>query len=68
MRMLQWICGHTRRDRIWNNDMRERLGVAPVDEKFVQLRLRWFEYMQRRPADAPIRNGVIRREIDDDQT
>jgi hypothetical protein len=68
MCMLQWICGHTRRDRIWNNDMCERLGVTPVDEKFVQLRLRWFEYMQRRSADAPICNGVIRRETYDDQT
>jgi hypothetical protein len=56
MRMLQWICGHTRRDRVWNDDIRERLGVAPVEEKHV----RWFGHMQRRPAEAPIRNGVIR--------
>jgi hypothetical protein len=35
MRMLQWICGHTRRDWVWNDDMRERLGVAPVEEKLV---------------------------------
>jgi hypothetical protein len=45
MRMLQWICGHTRRDQVWNNDIRERLEVAPV-EKFVQHRLRWFRHMQ----------------------
>jgi hypothetical protein len=38
-----------------------KLGVAPVEEKLVQHRLRWFEHMQQRPADAPIRNGVIRR-------
>jgi hypothetical protein len=60
MRMLRWICGHTRRDRVRNDDMRERLGVAPV-EKLVQHRLRWFGHIQRRPAEAPIRNGVIRR-------
>jgi hypothetical protein len=41
--------------------MRERLGVAPVEEKFMQHRLKWFEHMQRRPAEAPIRNEVIRR-------
>jgi hypothetical protein len=58
--MLRWICGHTRRDRVRNDDMRERLGVAPV-EKLVQHRLRWFGHIQRRPAEAPIRNGVIRR-------
>jgi hypothetical protein len=61
MRMLRWICGHTRRDRVRNDDIRKRLGVAPVEEKCVQYRLRWFGHMQRRPAEAPIRNGVIRR-------
>jgi hypothetical protein len=59
--MLRWICGHTRRDQVRNNDMRERLGVAPVKEKLMQYRLRWFGHMQRRLADAPIRNRVIRR-------
>jgi hypothetical protein len=59
--MLRWICGHTRRDRVRNDDIRERLGVAPVEEKLVQHRLRWFGHIQRRPAEAPIRNGVIRR-------
>jgi hypothetical protein len=61
MRMLRWICGHTRRDRVQNDDIRERLGVAPVEEKLVQHRLRWFGHMQLRPAKALIRNGVIRR-------
>jgi hypothetical protein len=60
MRMIRWICGHTRRDRVRNDDLRERLGAAPVEEKLVQHRLRWFGYIQRRPAEAPIRNGVIR--------
>jgi hypothetical protein len=35
--------------------------VVPVEEKLVQHHLRWFRHMQRRPAEAPIRNGVIRR-------
>jgi hypothetical protein len=60
MRMLRWICGHTKRDRVQNDDIRERLGVPPVEEKLAQYRLRWFGHMQRRPADALIRNGVIR--------
>ena len=38
MRMLRWICGHTRRDRVRNDD--DRLGVAPIEEKLVQHRLR----------------------------
>jgi hypothetical protein len=35
--------------------------VAPVEEKLVQHRLRWFEHIQRRPAETPVRSGVIRR-------
>jgi hypothetical protein len=58
--MLRWICGHTR-DRVRNDDIRERLGVAPVEEKLVQHHLRWFGHIQWRPAEAPIHNGVIRR-------
>jgi hypothetical protein len=42
-------------------DIRERLGVALVEEKRMQHRLRWFGRIQRRPAEAPIRNGVIRQ-------
>jgi hypothetical protein len=59
--MLRYICGHTRRDRVRNDDIRERLGVAPVEEKLVQHRLRWFGHMQWRPVEASIRNEVIRR-------
>jgi hypothetical protein len=59
--MLRWICGNTRRDRVRNDDIRERLGVASVEEKLVQHRLRWFGHIQWRPADALVRSGVIRR-------
>jgi hypothetical protein len=30
-------------------------------QKLVQHRLRWFGHIQRRPAEAPVRSGVIRR-------
>jgi hypothetical protein len=59
--MLRWICVNTRRDRVRNDDIRERLGVAPVEEKLVQHRLRWFGHIQRRLTEAPVRSGVIRR-------
>jgi hypothetical protein len=61
MRMLRCICGNTRRDWIRNDDIHERLGVAPVEEKLVQHRLRWFGYIQWRPAEAPVHSGVIKR-------
>jgi hypothetical protein len=61
MCMLRWICGNIRKDRVQNDDIRERLRVAPIKEKLVQHRLRWFGHIQRMSAKAPVRSGVIRR-------
>jgi hypothetical protein len=61
MRMLRWICSNTRRDRVWNDNICERLGVTPVEKKLVQHCLRWFGHIQQRPTEAPVRSGVIRR-------
>jgi hypothetical protein len=60
MHMLCWICGNTRRDPIQNDEIRESLRVAPLEEKLVQHCLRWFGHIQRRHAEEPVRNGVIR--------
>jgi hypothetical protein len=46
---------------LWNDDIRKRLEVAPVEEKLVQHRLRWFGYIQWRPVKAPVCSGIIRR-------
>ena len=59
MRMLRWICGHTRMDQVQNDDIRDRLGVAPIEEKLIQHRLRWFGHVQRRPSEAPVHCGVL---------
>ena len=55
MRMLRWMCGHTRKDKIRNDHIREWVGVAPITEKLVENRLRWFGHVQRRPINAPVR-------------
>ena len=31
--MLSWMCGHTRKDRIWNDYIRENIGVAAIEEE-----------------------------------
>jgi hypothetical protein len=49
MRMLRWLCGHIGRDRVRNEDIQDRVGVAPIEEKLIQHRLRWFGHVQRRP-------------------
>ena len=59
--MLRWMCDHTRRDRVRNEDIRDKVGVAPIEEKLIQHRLRWFGHIQRRPPDAPVCSGVLKR-------
>jgi hypothetical protein len=61
IRMLRWICGHTRKDRIRNDDIRDKLGVAPIQEKLVQHRLRWFGHIQRRLHEVLVHNGILSR-------
>ena len=55
MRMLRWMSGKTRHDRIVKDTIRERVGVAPIVEKLVENRLRWFGHVESRPVDAIIR-------------
>jgi len=33
----------------------ERVGVAPIVEKLVENRLRWFGHIERRPVDVVVR-------------
>ena len=40
MRMLRWICGYTRMDRVRNDDIRDRLGLSSIEEKLIQHQLR----------------------------
>ncbi|XP_070020912.1 uncharacterized protein [Nicotiana sylvestris] len=54
MRMLRWMCGHTKLDKIRNDD-RLKVGVAPVKDKMQEARLRWFGHVKMRSLDTPVR-------------
>ncbi|XP_055808172.1 uncharacterized protein LOC129876703 [Solanum dulcamara] len=55
MRMLRWMCGHTRSDRIRNEAIRDKVGVASVEDKMREIRLRWYGHVKRRDTDTPVR-------------
>ena len=44
-----------RRDEIRNEVIRSKIGVASIEDKMRETRLRWFGHVRRRPMDAPVR-------------
>ncbi|KAL6566196.1 hypothetical protein OROGR_001811 [Orobanche gracilis] len=59
MRMLRWMCGHTKKDRLRNEVIREKVRVASIEDKMMENRLRWFGHVRRRPVEAPVRRLEI---------
>ncbi|PKA52388.1 ataxia telangiectasia mutated family protein [Apostasia shenzhenica] len=38
-----------------NEYIRKKIGVAPIEDKLRESRLRWFGHLNRRPIEAPVR-------------
>ena len=55
MRMIRWMCGYTRLDRIRNEVIREKVGVAPLENKMREARLKQFGHIKRRSVNAQVR-------------
>lgn len=51
MKMLRWMCGVTRRDKIRNDYVRGSLGVRDIADKMQESRLRWYGHVKRKPPD-----------------
>ena len=47
MKMCRWACGHTLRDHVRNDDIRERLKVETITESCRKARLRWCGHVKR---------------------
>lgn len=55
--MLRWISTNIRIDRVWNEEIRLKLGVTPSNEnrskeKIRESHLRWFGHMEMIPINA----------------
>ncbi|KAF3616099.1 hypothetical protein FXO37_35207 [Capsicum annuum] len=49
------MCGFTRGNRVRNEIVREKVGVASVEDKMREGRLRCFGHVMRRGKDSPVR-------------
>ena len=52
MRILRWMCELTRRDKVRNEIVREKVGITVVEDKIREVRLRWFFHVMRRDTDT----------------
>ena len=53
--MLRWMCNHTRKDKIRNDVIHNKVEIVLIEEKMRETRLRWFGHVRRRPRDASMR-------------
>ena len=51
MKMCRWACGHTLRDHVRNDDIREKLKVENITERCRKARLRLFGHVKRRDQE-----------------
>ena len=51
MNMCRWACGHTLRDHVRNENIKERLKVESIAERCRKARLRWFGHVKRRDQE-----------------
>ncbi len=51
MKMCRWACGHTLRDHVRNDHIREKLKVENITERCRKARLGWFGHVKRRDQE-----------------
>ena len=62
MRMLRWMCGVTRKDKIRNEHIRGTTRVAQASKKITERRLIWYGHVMRRDGEHILRK-VLRADI-----
>ena len=54
MRMIRWMCSHMRFNKIRNEVIKGKIGVACIEDKMREVRFRWFGHIIR-SMDALVR-------------
>lgn len=69
MRMIRWMCGDTMRDKIRNQFIRNKVGVALIEHKTRGVRLRWCGHVIRRASYAPMKicERIILRDAEEEE-
>ncbi|EYC36474.1 hypothetical protein Y032_0893g2905 [Ancylostoma ceylanicum] len=57
-KMLRWTAGFTRAERIRNEKIRERFGIAPIAVKLRETRLRCYDHVLRANEDTICKVGL----------
>ena len=59
MRMLRWMCGVSRRDKIQNEHIRGTTRVVQASKKITEKRLKWYGHVRRMKEEH-----IVRRMLD----
>ena len=62
MRMLRWMCGVTKLDKIKNERIRKTVKVTEISKKIQEKRLKWYGHVMRKGEDYVGKN-VMNMEI-----
>ncbi|VDO64047.1 unnamed protein product [Heligmosomoides polygyrus] len=57
-KMLRWTAGVTRLDRIRNDAIRQKFGVAQIADKMREARLRWYGHVLHGEEDSVRKIGL----------
>ena len=64
MKMLRWMSGVTRKDRIENKYIRGSVKVTEVSKKIQEAQLRWFGHLRRRVGEDHVGREVMEMEVE----
>ena len=68
MKLCRWTRGHTLRDHVRNDDIRERLKVENITERCRKARLRWFGHVKNTSEERLWRWYQLGEEEEDDRS